>query len=138
MTTATANRNITNSTAFKLNRYITVTASNCTLKGDGYDNNAVLTVSNIKRGSKLYFQSPNNYPLADQNWFHFTDAQKNVYFDNNVKVNPTGEQGITISFIEFTESPNAANTKNSNPISTTFDIVNENGFVNDPTLIIEW
>jgi len=124
---------------FQLNQYITVTPSNCTLVGSGYGNDAVLTVSDITQASKLYFSSPSQYPLADENWFHFKEATKNIYFDNNVHVNPTGASGITISFISFTATPNARNTNNSpNTISTRFDIVNENGNLNDPTLTINW
>ena len=141
-TMSTSNNSVENvateNGTFQLNQYVTVIASNCSLQGEGYGDDAVLTVSNIQSGSKLYFQTPSRYPLADQNWFHFTHAKKNIYFDNRVKVNPTGRQGITISFIEFTEAPNASNTAGENPISTQFDIVNENGNVNDPTLKIVW
>jgi hypothetical protein len=135
------NQVISESVSYNINRYISVTAANCTLDVTGYGDSSVLTVSNIKDNntSKLYFTAPSSYPLADENWFHFTNASKNVYFDNNIHINPTGAPGVTVSFISFTKSPTAANTGNAtSPISANFDIVNENGNLNDPTLKIVW
>jgi hypothetical protein len=135
-----------NETTYSLSNYITISAINCNVRVEGYDpnygptNKTKVIVSGIQPSgiSMLFFKSVKSYPLAEQNWFHFRDGQKNKYFDNKVRLNPTGSKGINQSFIQFTEEPNLENSKTiSGNISTTFDIVNENGLLNDPTLIIE-
>ncbi|WP_108867528.1 hypothetical protein [Aquimarina aquimarini] len=95
-------------------------------------------IKNKHRESKIYFRTPHRYPLADENWFHFIEGKNNIYFENNIHVNPTGEKGITESFISFNEAPNKINTNGENPISTTFELVNENGRIDDPVFRIIW
>ena len=120
----------------RINSWVTVSSEGCTLEVTGTGNDAVLTVSQITVNSKIIFTA--SLALADQNWFHFTDANKNRYFDNDVKINPTGSSGIKTSYIQFTTVPGSGNTRTSSPIQTNFDIVNENGQLNDPTLKITW
>jgi hypothetical protein len=128
-----------------ISRNVRVRAINCDIMIKDYDdrpnskNTTKVIVSNIQPSgtSMLYFES--DLPLAEQNWFHFRKGEKNKYFDNKVRLNPTGTSGIKQSFIQFTQEPNYNNTNTGNrEISTTFDIVNENGSLNDPTLVIEW
>ena len=132
---------------YDLGRYIKIRAINCDVRIEGGDpysgstKNMKVVVSDIKSSgmSMLFFMTEPQYPLAEQNWFHFRNGVKNIYFDNKVRLNATGSGDVTQSFIQFTEEPNSTNTNNGNgQISTTFDIVNRNGNLNDPTLVIEW
>ena len=142
---STPNQTVEQVTTYRINKYLSVTAQNCTLEGQGQapyngTDNCILTVSNIRPdGSSIliFNQTTRQYPFAEQNWFHFTNARKNIYFDNKVFVHPTGRPGVFEAAISFTTSPNYENTKHaSSPIETTFSIVNENGLINDPTLRI--
>ncbi len=149
MSTSTLQNETENQTTYNLSNYITVTALNCTVEILNYDPNygptnaTEVVVSSIQPGaiSMLFFNTRAPYPLAEQNWFHFRQGNKDVYFDNKVRLNPTGGKELYQSFIQFMEVPNSSNTSiasNAGQISTTFDVVNSNGLLNDPTLTIKW
>ncbi|ACJ31320.1 hypothetical protein swp_4684 [Shewanella piezotolerans WP3] len=127
-----------------LNSYIDIRASGCKVAVSNVSTHGtIITVSGVNPYSSIEFSMNSRYrgkySLAEQNWFNFNSARKDIYFDNKVLVRPTGYRGAKSSAIVFTESPDRTNTgTSSKEIKTDFSIVNLHGSIDDPTLIIRW
>ncbi|WP_422090259.1 hypothetical protein [Tenacibaculum ovolyticum] len=126
-----------------LNRYINVKGDNCYIEIVGNDNDPELIVNDIQDGlSTIYFKTEDRYPLAIENWFQFgmkdpkSSNNKSIYFNNYISIHTRIDK--CLSRITFIKAPSNSNTESSSSISATFNILNENGAINDPILTLKW
>ena len=117
-----------------MNRWLSVQATGCTVTvtgtaKPGSGDTSQVAVTDMTDGCYLTFRSVVNF--AAESWFHWQKADKNVYFDNYVEIEDPGA-AQTENKITF----NSVDQIGSAQIQTKFDVVNYNGAVDDPTLIL--